>query len=84
LPLCSSPISAPSQLEQVFGAVQRIFQGAIGVVEQRRIGQAPLPFVLAGAGKAVGMQLAAQAVKLVLQRGQINVQAAAPGRKLEK
>jgi hypothetical protein len=57
------------QLEQVFGAAQGIFQRAIGVVEQRRVGQAPLPLVLAGAGKAVGMQLAAEAVKLVLQRG---------------
>ena len=72
------------QLEQVFGAVQRIFQGAIGVVEQRRVGQAPLPLVLAGAGKAVGMQLAAEAMKLVLQRGQIEVEAAAPSRRPEK
>ena len=62
------------QLEQVFGAAQRIFQRAIGVVEQRRVGQAPLLFVLHGAGKAVGMQLAAEAMKLVLQRGQIEIE----------
>ena len=62
------------QLEQVLGAVQGIFQRAIGVVEQRRVGQAPLLLVLAGAGKAVGMQLAAEAMKLVLQRRQIQIQ----------
>ncbi len=62
------------QFEQVFGAAERIFQRAIGVVEQRRIGQAPLFFVLLRAGKAVGMQLAAEAMKLMLQRGQIEIQ----------
>ena len=69
------------KLEQVFGAAQRIFQGAIGVVEQRGVGQAPLLFVVAGAGKAIGMQLAAEAMELVLQRGQDRVAAAARGRR---
>ncbi len=64
------------QLEQVFGAAEGVFQGAIGVVEQRCVGQAPLLLVLIGAGKAVGMQLAAEAVKLVLQRGEIEGEAA--------
>ena len=62
------------KLEQIFGAAEGIFERAIGVVEQRGIGQAPLPLVLAGAGKAVGMHLAAEAMKLVLQRGQIDLE----------
>ena len=72
------------QLQQVFGAVKGIFQGAIGVVEQRGVGQAPLPFVLPGAGKAVGVHFAAQAVKLVLQRGQVDGEAALQAEDLEK
>ena len=62
------------QLQQVLGAVQRILQRAIGIVQQRRVRQAPLPLIVSGAGKAVRMDLAAQAVKLVLQRRQIQVQ----------
>ena len=52
------------QLEQILGAVDRILERAIGIVEQRRVGQAPLFLVLLCAGKTVGMQLAAEAVEL--------------------
>ena len=69
------------QLEQILGAVHRILQRAIGVVEQRRVGQAPLLLVFAGAGKAIGMQLAAEAMELVLQRREIEIQLAAPVRR---
>jgi hypothetical protein len=30
------------KLQQVLGAVQGFFQGAVGIVQKRRIGQAPL------------------------------------------
>ena len=40
------------ELEQIFGAAERILEGAIGVVEQRRIGQAPLLLVLQRRGQS--------------------------------
>ena len=40
----------PVQLEQVFGAVDGILEGAVGVVEQGRVGQAP--FLLVGSRRA--------------------------------
>ena len=62
------------QLEQILGAADRIFQRAIGVVEQRGVGQAPLLFVLLCAGKAIGMQLAAEVVELVLEHAEIEIE----------
>ena len=57
------------KLEQVFGAMQRIFESAIGVIDQRRVCQAPFTFLFGGTGEAVGVQLAAEAVKLVFEGG---------------
>ena len=45
------------QLEQIFGAVNRILQRAISVVEQRRVGQAPLLLVLLARAKRSGCSL---------------------------
>src|ERR1700691_4501360 len=61
------------QLEQVFGAVQRDFESTVCVVQQGRVSQAPLALVLAGAGKAVRMHLAAETVELLLQGGKIDL-----------
>src|SRR5208337_4057513 len=72
------------QLEQVFGAVEGVFQSPIGIVEQRGVCQTPLPFVLPGAGKAVGVHFAAQAVKFVLQRGQVDGKSVLQTKDLEK
>jgi hypothetical protein len=64
------------ELEQVFGAAERIFEGAIGVVEQRVSARLHWRSFLAGAGKAVGMHLAAEAMELMLQGGRSRLKAA--------
>src|SRR5579871_4338034 len=62
------------KFEQIFGAAQRVFQRAVCIIKQRRVSQAPLALVFTGPGETVWMDLAAQAMKLVLERGQIEVQ----------
>ncbi len=64
------------ELEQVFGAEDGIFQGAVGVVEQRCVGKAPLALILARAREAIGMHFAAEAMELALERVKIYLKAA--------
>jgi hypothetical protein len=64
--------------------VEGVSQSSIGIVEQRGIRKAPLPLVFVGAGKAVGVDLAAEAVKLVLQRGEVDGETALQAKDLEK
>jgi hypothetical protein len=60
--------------EEVFDALDGVAEGAIGVVEERSVGQAPLFFVFGSAGKAVGMELAAEAVELRLKAGKVDAE----------
>src|ERR1019366_8346761 len=60
--------------QQVLSAAQGVLEGAVSIVEQRRVSQAPLLLVLLSARKTVRVQLAAEAVKLMLQSGQIEVE----------
>ena len=72
------------KFEQVFSAMQRVFEGAIGIVEEGGVGQAPLALVLAGAGKAVWMHLAAEAMKFDFEGGQIDLKRARQAEDLKK
>ena len=69
----------PFELEQIFSAPDRVFQGAVGVVEQRAVGQAPLLLLLACARVDIGMETAAEAVELALQGRHIESQLARQG-----
>ena len=51
-------------VQQIFRALDRIFQRAVGVVEQRALLEAPFLLLAAGAGVQIGMQLAAEFVKI--------------------
>src|ERR1700676_5423512 len=62
-------------LQQVLRAAEWIAQRAIGIVQQCRVCKTPLLLALSGTRKAIWMQLAAQPMKLLLQRGQVQVQA---------
>jgi uncharacterized damage-inducible protein DinB len=59
-------------LEQVFRALDRVAEGAVGVVEERCSGKAPLLLVRRGASEAVWMQAAAEAVEFTLQGCGVN------------
>src|SRR6185437_15073701 len=64
------------KFEQIFGARNWIAQRAISVVQQRTLIGAPALFFGTGAGVQVGMQLAAERIKLFFQRVKIDVQTA--------
>jgi hypothetical protein len=51
-----------------------VFEGAIGVIEERGIGEAPFFFIERSAREAIRMQLAAEPMKFRLQRWQIEIQ----------
>ena len=57
------------QLQQVLGARDGVFQGAIGVVEPRAFGERGGLLLGGLGGEAIGMQPAAERVKALLQRG---------------
>ena len=59
------------QSQQVLRTLDRILQGAVGVVEQGTLFQAPLLLALVRSRVQVGMQLAAQFVELPLQASDI-------------
>ena len=62
------------EMQQIFRALDRIFQRAVRVVEQRALLQAPFLLVAAGARVQIGMQFAAQFVKVFFQRRDVEVQ----------
>ena len=69
------------QMQQVFGALDRVSEGAVSVVEQGTLFQAPFLFLGAGARVQVGMKLAAQFVESFFQGSDIEIQL---GRQPEK
>ena len=60
------------EMQQVFGALDRILQRAVGVVEQGALFQAPFLLLAAGAGIQIRMKLAAQFVEIFLQSGDVD------------
>src|SRR5580704_6959325 len=51
-----------------------VFECAIGVIQEGRIGEAPFFFIVLGARESVRMQLATGAMKFRLQRWHIEIQ----------
>ena len=71
------------ELEQIFSALNRVAEGAVGVVEQGGVGQTHLLLFGGCAGEAVRVQATAQAVKFTLQRGRIQAEFAVKPEDLE-
>ncbi len=62
------------QLQQILSAPDGVFQRAMRVIEHRALLQTPFLFLTSGTGIDVGVQLAAQVVKIPIQGGRIDVQ----------
>src|SRR5208282_1963842 len=63
------------EFEQVFGAADRIAEGAISVVKQCCIGETPLLLIRSRSREAIRMELAAELVELMFQHTKIKSQA---------
>ena len=71
------------QSQQVFGALDWIFQGAVGVVEHGALLQAPGTFLIFSLSENVWMETAAQGVELFFKRGRIQVELAGESKESE-
>src|ERR1700677_2233951 len=62
--------------QQIFGALDGIFQGAIRVVEHRTLLETPSALLIIGLSEDIGMKAAAQRIEFFFERGGVQVELA--------